>query len=193
MTTFEFNIKPSTYNGKFNSLKRSLIGKKFFNDDVDRIKLTSNGNEKDEFVYPAFGNGLLGTMYMAYSEHIPLVLRPDDLWIAIVVSFGNYVKNNSEKMKNLFVDHVGKKQLVVKTPGPGLDYTKPEHWMGFIEAMTGEIKKNVKINVNWMAADFTTSTDIDKTVCDIALMGTISKYFDMKFEICCGLSKVTLK
>jgi hypothetical protein len=32
-------------------------------------------------------NGLVATMLDAYNGHVPLVLRPDDVWIAIMTAF----------------------------------------------------------------------------------------------------------
>ena len=37
-------------------------------------------------------------------------MRPDDVWIAIMMTFGKYVLKNPEKMRKYFVDHEGKKE-----------------------------------------------------------------------------------
>src|SRR5207249_7482417 len=104
---------------------------------------------------PALGNGLLGTMYRAYSQHIPLRLRPDDLWLAILFNFGRYVKHHSEELRHLFVDHQGRRQLTISVQSPYLQYTTQQHWENFIGLMTAEIQKNTKNQIaDWMMHTF---------------------------------------
>lgn len=202
MTTIIFNnVKLSTYNYEYGKLEECLKNKKFFDVNNDYILFTSessnnnnNINKFQKLIHPPFGNGLLGTMYMAYACHVPLVLRPDDIWLAIVTSFGNYVKTHSEEMRNLFVDHIGRKQLIVKVDTLPLHYTDSEQWTNFIGFMTDEIKKNVKGDIaDWIVPNFSTTTSTDITISQIALMGSVSEFFDMKFELSCGLSKLTLE
>ena len=33
-------------------------------------------------VYPPLGNGFVGAIFSAYSDHYKLVIRPDDVWLA---------------------------------------------------------------------------------------------------------------
>jgi hypothetical protein len=198
MTTIIFEgIELSTLNvKKSKKLRKSLLGKKFFDKKNDKIIMTSEklNKEDNQLICPPFGNGLLGSIYLAYSCHIPLILRPDDIWLGIIISFGNYVKNHSEEMRHLFVDHEGKKQLEVKVESPYLEFTSSEHWEEFVGLMTLEIEKNVKGDiVNWIVPCFSTTTPTDVTVSQIALMGTVNEYFDMKFTLGCGLSKLMLE
>lgn len=60
------------------------------------------------------GNGLVHTCLEAYNRHRHLVLRPDDIWIAIVTQFSFYVNKHSEELRSFFVAHEGKKELVVR-------------------------------------------------------------------------------
>ncbi|KAM0177292.1 hypothetical protein ACHAPC_008865 [Botrytis cinerea] len=71
-------------------------------------------------ILPA-GNGLVHTCLEAYNQHRHLVLRPDDIWIAIVTQFSFYVNKHSEELRSFFVAHEGKKDLVVE--GDHLDFT----------------------------------------------------------------------
>lgn len=70
-------------------------------------------------------NGLMGAMEHAYSNHIPLVLRPDDLWIAIAAAFGNYVITHAEAMRSTFVSHEGKRNSLSRRAAPSLLPTGP--------------------------------------------------------------------
>jgi hypothetical protein len=169
-----------------------LNGKKVIDPDQDRvIKSSSYQGLCRE---PCYNNGFLGTIYHAYSEHIPLSLRPDDCWIAILVNLGRYVQNHAEGVRHFFVDHQGQKDLVVKVDSPYLEHTTEEHWEGFVEKMITEVKSRTKDGiVSWMSPDFTTTTNKDRMVANLAIMSTVRKYFTFGFELSCGLSQVTLE
>ena len=131
-------------------------------------------------------NGMVRTLMAAYSSHAPLVLRPDDLWVAIVSAFGYYVNTHADVMRRTFVDHDGKKEVIVT-----LDVVVD--WPEAIERMTQEIDRCVKGDVlAWIAPDFTTTTPDDRIVARIVMLSAMQKYFDISFEYGCGLSRVTL-
>lgn len=62
-------------------------------------------------------NGFVYTCMQAYNTHHHLVLRPDDVWIAILCQFSSYVEANAEAMREYFVNHKGTKELVVQKSG----------------------------------------------------------------------------
>jgi hypothetical protein len=194
MSTIIFeDVESNDCEYSFSELEKCINYKKFFDKRNDEI-LIKNNDSTNNLMLPALGNGLLGTIYRAYCDHVPLSLRPDDIWTAIITSFGNYVKNNSEEMKHCFVEHTGRKQLVVRVVSQDLMNTTREDWNIFLGLMANEIKLNVKSDiVDWIVPSFSTTTETDITISHISLMGTVSEYFDMKFELCCGLSKLTLQ
>lgn len=194
MTTFIFSsvqqkiLQSYTYSNVEECIKYK---KKIFDKNHDKVLVTSQTS--NNLILPELGNGLLGTIINAYSHHIPLVLRPDDIWLTIINAFGCYVKQHSEEMKSLFVSHEGRKELTVKLGNFCVDLSTPEMWDTFLTRMSDLIKKNIKEDIlTWMTPDFSTTTSKDRTVSNIALMGTVSEYFGMKFELGCGLSKLTL-
>lgn len=54
--------------------------------------------------------GLVHAIEAAYSFHRHLVLRPDDIWMAILTQFSMYVDKNAEQLRDHFVSHEGKKE-----------------------------------------------------------------------------------
>lgn len=55
---------------------------------------------------------------LAYVHHIPLILNPDHVWLVIVQGFAAHVKLNSEKLRDKFVKHDGKKTLEIEKLKP---------------------------------------------------------------------------
>mmetsp|Transcript_11943 Transcript_11943/g.23008 ORF Transcript_11943/g.23008 Transcript_11943/m.23008 type:complete len:116 (+) Transcript_11943:420-767(+) len=101
---------------------------------------------------------------MAFDKHLPLALRPDDLWSVISYGFAKHVEKNAEKLRSKFVEHKGKKVLEFRT-GDGfvMDQMPPEAWEGIVfQNFSSQIKKNIGGKTHSMiASPFSTSTAID--------------------------------
>ncbi|KAF7952956.1 hypothetical protein EAE96_006178 [Botrytis aclada] len=132
------------------------------------------------------GNGLVHTCLEAYNHHRHLVLRPDDIWIAIVTQFSFYVNKHSEELRSFFVRHEGKKELVLEIAG--FDFTV------FTTNMADMIQENVvdKSFQSWILPAFSTTTRIDTIVCSSVMMSTMKKYFSYECITTCGIPTVTL-
>ncbi|KAG5179160.1 hypothetical protein JKP88DRAFT_270402 [Tribonema minus] len=135
-------------------------------------------------------NGFVDTIVHAYNEHHHLIIRPDDVWSAITIQFSYYVNLHAEKLRPIFVDFQGKKELVVD--GFGSLFTAD--YAALATLMSGEIAKNIKDPSirEWVLPGFTTTTDHDKVVGSVVLMAAMQKYFSFKMRLSCGLPSVTL-
>jgi hypothetical protein len=131
-------------------------------------------------------NGFVSTVLDAYLQHNHLVLRPEDVWFAILVQFSFYVNNHAEKLRKYFVDHAGKKKLEIWQHG--FDFRD------FCVQMADLIAQNVKDPAlrDWILPSFSTTTDEDKVTASIIMMGTMQKYFAFFCGITCGIPSVTL-
>ncbi|KAJ7654109.1 hypothetical protein DFH06DRAFT_994035, partial [Mycena polygramma] len=134
-------------------------------------------------------NGFVDTIISAYNQHHALVLRPDDVWIAILTQFNFYVNANAELLRANFVAHEGKKELTVRTAAF-------DDFGLLAREMTALIEKNI-VDPSlraWALPDFSTTTLNDTTVSSIVLMATLKSYFEYVYcAICCGIPRVTLE
>ncbi|KAN0019002.1 hypothetical protein ACTFIU_002204 [Dictyostelium citrinum] len=156
-------------------VKKYTILQTSFNEDL------KSGGGLNSFVYSA---------WESYNKHHHLVLRPDNIWMAILTQFLFYVNKNSEELREKFVDFDNKKTLKVYTRYPILEAPFDELTI----EMSNEIQSNIKDPSirDWIIPNFTTTTESDKVVFSIALMSTMKNYFDYVFHTDCGLSEVTL-
>ena len=136
-------------------------------------------------------NGLLDAAIAAWNNHHHLVLRPDDIWIAIISQLGFFIDKHAEELRSFFVEHKGQKQLEVVQDAliDKADYGT------FAMQMAAEIGRNVKDPelVPWVIPDFSTTGDADRVAAAVLLMGAMKKYFEYTF-CCqhCGIPSVTL-
>ncbi|KAG4275982.1 hypothetical protein FPRO04_08101 [Fusarium proliferatum] len=148
-----------------------------------------NGSLEENHV-SASRNGLVWSSFYAYSTHHHLTIRPEDVWFAIITQLSAYINANSEKMRDYFVSHAGQKKLEV------IDFATlyTADYGTLSQKMTLEIAKNIKDPAfrEWILPSFSTTTDNDRVVGSVLLMGSLQKYFSYGFGMECGIPSVTL-
>src|SRR5205085_1689909 len=84
-------------------------------------------------------NGLVDAAITAWNTHHHLVLRPDDIWVAIISQLGFYIDAHAEELRDFFVAHAGKKELEVE------QITDPDHadYGQFARQMAAKISETV--------------------------------------------------
>lgn len=143
-------------------------------------------------------SGLLETIALAYSYHVPLVLRPDDIWTAIILSFGRYVQTHAEQMRTLFVGPQsgpvqGRKELVINATELGHFPETEADWTFLMRRITETIHGATNSDITrWMEPTFTTTRDVDRIIANCAIMSTVREYYSICCTLC-GLSQVTLE
>jgi len=139
-----------------------------------------------------YGNGLVNGVIRAFQQDLHLVLRPDDIWLSILTQFSMFVNGNSEHLRSQFVAHQGKKELIIDAGPQRIEDVD----MGKLaQSMTQLIHENVVDPQlrELIMPNFSTTTDDDKSVAAIAMMGTLQRYFDYNFLVGCGFPSVTLQ
>ncbi|KAJ6529636.1 hypothetical protein B0H19DRAFT_1274032 [Mycena capillaripes] len=132
-------------------------------------------------------NGFVRTVIRAYNDHHALVIRPDDVWLAILSQFNFFVNANAELLRASFVAHEGKKNLKIEVEG-----TRYNIDFGAISRrMVDLIEKNVVDPTlrEWVLPNFTTTTVNDTTASAILMMATLKEVC----SIACGIPRVTLE
>jgi len=135
-------------------------------------------------------NGLVYTIFRAWSGHHHLTLRPEDIWFAILSQLSFYINAHAEKLRSFFVAHDGQKELETIDFGTihSVDFGP------IAQKMTHLIQKNVLDPElrTWIMPSFSTTTSSDRVVASVLMMGALQKYFKYTMGICCGIPSVTL-
>ena len=137
-------------------------------------------------------NGLVRTVFQAYTSHHHLVLRPEDIWIAILTQFSFHVNANAETLRHKFVAHDGKVGLILR------QYFESLQSIDYGD-MCNNMTKLIEDNITdpglrtWIMPSWTTTTTDDVIVASICMMGTLQRYFEYVFDpCCCGIPTATL-
>ncbi|KAF9484828.1 hypothetical protein BDN70DRAFT_797078 [Pholiota conissans] len=143
-----------------------------------------------EYVVPKL-NGFVNTVTEAYNQHRHLIIRPDDVWMAILSQFNYYVNAHAEDLRHKFVTHEGKKRLTVKAPGSR--YTVDFGALAVQMSTLIDEKIVDKDLKEWILPDFTTTTMNDTIICAVYMMSTLQEYFSYGIDLICGIPSVTLE
>ncbi len=131
---------------------------------------------------------LMEAVHLAFSNHRPLALSPDTIWLTIAQGFGHHVRENTEALRHQIVRHEGKQALSIST-----DSLSPDRWPDFISQFSAAIQANSDpVLYETLTCDFSTTTPSIRTSSEVALMDTYQYYFEYEMFCVCGIPKVTL-
>lgn len=132
-------------------------------------------------------------MVKAYAEHKSVTLSPDMMWLLISQGFARYVNAHSEDLRSQLVYHEGKQDLMVMTKDDLL--SGKADWGKLMNDFSKEIERHTKGEVaKTIAADFSTTTPVERIASQITLMESMKSYFNyLAGRIGCGIPSITLQ
>ena len=80
-----------------------------------KIHIIIHLNQIENIIAFIFSNiPLLSGFYYTHISHLPIRIRPDDIWLLIIQAFSNHMNANSGQLRYLFANFEGKQKLEVK-------------------------------------------------------------------------------
>eukprot|EP01098_Paradermamoeba_levis_P001224 TRINITY_DN1136_c0_g1_i9.p1 TRINITY_DN1136_c0_g1~~TRINITY_DN1136_c0_g1_i9.p1 ORF type:complete len:432 (+),score=88.60 TRINITY_DN1136_c0_g1_i9:119-1414(+) len=177
---------------KYDTINAADIASAFYEKSVTpQIEVTSLTREQPHFA----GTGLADVVLTAFDNHLPLVLRPDDVWLMLAYSFSKHVEKNSEALRKNFVQHEGKKNLLVIVNHFVMGGMQPEDWeRDVFPKFSQQIKDNVGEQIHSViAGGFSTTTPSLQAAHEITLMATMKHYFSYTMLTDCGIPWIELQ
>lgn len=136
------------------------------------------------------GHGFVYSMIYAYSRHHTVSIRPEDVWFAILTQLSFYINAHAEELRPFFVAHDGKKELEVVEIG-----TIETADIGKLAQRMTELIQNNVVDLElreWVMPAFSTTTDSDRVVASVLMMGSLQAYFKYRYRTMCGMPSITL-
>lgn len=152
-------------------------------------------NEKDELAYINSKTPVLQGFYLAHSNHYPIRIKPDHIWLLIVQAFSNHVNANAEELRSQFVNFDGKKTLKVNYPLSSIAQVDKKVLENFSEQINAQMKDYLGDEIlETLTPNFTTTDYNSTVVCKISIMGAFKKYFKYEMHLCgCGIPYIILE
>jgi hypothetical protein len=132
---------------------------------------------------------LIDAVATAYSEHRPLTLSPDAIWLAVEQGFACHVAENAGALRRRIVRHEGTRGLIAEI----LD-TSPRSIQLAVTELSAQIRKaSDPVLHETLICDFSTTTPEIRTASEVVLMDCYSSYFTYSMMCVCGIPSITLQ
>ena len=142
-----------------------------------------------EIVEQAGNHPFATAVHIAFSQHRPLTITPDTIWMVIAQGFANHINNNSETLRHKFVRHQDK----IKLEAEALQLDRPSSWSNAVAQWSLLIREHIDPKLyQLMLCDFSTTTKTIHTASQIVMMNAFQQYFDYRLLAICGIPQITL-
>jgi hypothetical protein len=178
----------------YDSVDAQTLAKSFYKEDILRnLRVEANGFAQQPEVVRS--GSLMETALLAFADHYPLVLSPDDIWILISFALAKHVDLNAEALRSTFVQHQGKKVLEVRVDHFVPGQMSPESWeRDVFPDFSRQIAQHIGAEKHAaIAGVFSTTTPTTKAAYEITLMAAMKNYFSYKTSTCCGIPWIELR
>lgn len=139
-----------------------------------------------------YSHPVLEAAVLAFSEHVPLALRPDDFWLMIAQGVASHIIQNGEALRSKFVQHAGSATLTVIRDG-FIKGDPNNDWPNVFGEFSKQIAAHVGDVQEVFTPSFSTTSPVDTACFDIVLMDAMSPYFKYKVETRCGIPSIRLE
>ncbi|KAJ6483492.1 hypothetical protein C8R47DRAFT_1017605, partial [Mycena vitilis] len=164
------------------------------------------GPDKTHFkIAPTSGHGFVDTVLCAYAHHHALVIRPDDVWLALVSQFALYVTAELNRDSCSFLS------AGLKPSGFALEISvESDAAQADVAKLSRRMRRLLQKTVpdtdlrDWLLPEFSTTTQTDAMVsCLLVLSGSCAPSsssssstvpaHEYTFDASCGIPRVTLE
>ncbi|MBL8677572.1 MAG: DUF4419 domain-containing protein [Myxococcales bacterium] len=136
-------------------------------------------------------HGLIAAVHLAYDEHRPLVLTPDDALLCMLQALGRVIEESPEKHRSMFVSHEGKQVVRVQRDEfvPG---SPDNDWAGTVTELSSLVRKELSDEGRAIVSG-TGRSETATVACDITMLGAMQNYFELEVHTMCGIPSITLE
>ena len=136
---------------------------------------------------------LLAAVFTAFSQHRPLVLTADAVWITISQGVAHHMALHGERLRSRFVQHQGRLKLEFFVT----DWVEgsPENpWPKAFASWAEQIREHVGPAVHdALVCDFSTTGPVERVASHVVMMDVFERYFEYVLYCICGIPNVTLE
>lgn len=169
-------------------INESLKPKEIRINDWELSKTTFNSPEAGSGSHDYLVHGFVQALHVSFSNHLNLVISPDDIYHIILEVINEIVNKNPEKYRKNLVNFEGKMKLKIQRNNFSKDISKND-WTTCFSEFREKIAENSKMDLN---LEFSTSTELDKLISSTLIMGINKEYFGYEVYTMCGIPSIKI-
>ncbi|MEL6493841.1 MAG: DUF4419 domain-containing protein [Cyanobacteria bacterium J06623_7] len=172
-----------------------LVNAKSYLEQQGDSSLIAFSHDAEFKIVDQAGNHPFATaVHLAFSQHRPLTITPDSIWMVIAQGFANHINNNAKDLRSKFVRHQDKIKLEAEVLqfGSSSDWSNAV-WGNAVAQWSLLIREHIDPKLyQLMICDFSTTTETIHTASQIVMMNAFRQYFDYRLTAICGIPQITL-
>jgi hypothetical protein len=135
---------------------------------------------------------VLVALHRGFTQHRPLCLSPDMIWLLICQGVAHHVNVHAESLRPRFVRHRGKSRIEVRRD----DFIKgsPENpWGEVIDEFSTRLREHIGPTHDLFVPRFSTTGPTECIAAEIVLLDAMQSYFEYVVDTLCGIPAITLE
>ena len=156
-----------------------------------RSPIESCSSYHEQVVAHSTVHPLVWAVHLAWTEHRPLRLSPDMIWLAIVQGISQHIRNNSSEYWSRLAADSG--QLALEVNRGDLVLGSPENlWDEIVDDFAISIRAHLPKLHDAFVPEFSTTGRLERVAFQAALLEAVSPFFRYDLKYICGIPQVTL-
>lgn len=157
-----------------------------------RSPIESCSSYHEQVVANSTVHPLVWAVHLAWTEHRPLRLSPDMIWLAIVQGISQHIRNNESEFWSRLAADAG--QLSLEVSRGDLVLGSPENlWDEIVDEFAVGIQAHMPGLHDAFVPAFSTTGRLEKMAFQAALLEAVSPFFRYDLKYICGIPQVTLE
>ncbi|KAG8949766.1 hypothetical protein FRC04_008306 [Tulasnella sp. 424] len=139
-------------------------------------------------------NGFLRTILDAYAGHHHVVLRPDDLWIAVLAQLNYYFHTHPDAARAYFLPNYPEGSNKKEIPISFIGSADTVNIAVVVNQMTRDLQAQIADPTyrDFILPTFSTTGIEDKIICAVMMLASVDTLFDISVALMCGIPSITL-
>jgi len=134
---------------------------------------------------------LIATVHLAFSQHRPLVLSPDMLWVTLLQGLSHHLALDPDRHRSLV--HADAEPIRITVQSALAPTHDRAFWRGVVDELGRGVDRHSQRVRDLGAVRFSTTGPDELAASRIALLDAFQRYFDYEVMCVCGIPHVTLE
>lgn len=136
---------------------------------------------------------LVHAVHEAFAQHLPLIITPDAIFSTIAYGISEHVEKHAEELRDVFVQHKGKKNLTVRDDDL-VRNSWDNRWSSVIAKFKAQLLDDMsgKQANELLKTSFSTTTEIESTAHALVFMDIVKSYYEYTVMTMCGIPYIEI-
>jgi hypothetical protein len=150
-------------------------------------------SSRSDQVAGVYFHPVVAAVHIAFTDHRPLALSPDIVWLLIAQGFAHHLNASPETHRSSLVRHQGRVRIDVRRD----DFRKGSSenpWPEVFAEFTARIREHLGPETHdLLLPAFSTTGPAERAATQVVLLDAVQSYFSYGFRTLCGIPQIVLE